>query len=448
MQAQPMQAQPMQSYPMPAQPMQSYPMPAQPMLARPMLAVVPSRSDAPAAAARPVYRRPLFILAVFGALAATVAVLLLVLWPTRTPIESEARVNEQGKEVLRLTCDTCPDGTVMTVDGERGTTAAGVTEIELQRSLIVGQNTLTVGIDRPAAGRDEQVQLVVPVAYRLRPDLAALTGDAPKFHVEVEAKPETTVLVDNKPMSLGVDGKGRYEVDVSAECAGQKAETDVIDRKIAYTIQPRGAAPSTGFVSLRVGITPLTLQSPRPETVVDNRHFLVAGRTMRGAVVEIEDSKFAAGVDGTFSRKLQIRQVGETIVRVRATLPEHAPRTAVFRVKRVDDLAAEGKAFAADTKLEAKALMRDVQAHKGDKVVLEGEVVEVRTTGFEHIVLLDVVRACAKPPCLARLVYAGSEPPERGQTIRVFGHVVGAVQSGARLAPEIDVAFLLKRRKR
>jgi hypothetical protein len=70
-------------------------------------------------------------------------------------------------------------------------------------------------------------------------------------------------------------------------------------------------------------MTPLTPQSPRPGTVVDDRHFLVAGRTMRGAVVEIEDSKFAAGVDGTFSRKLQLRHVGETIVRVRATLAEH-----------------------------------------------------------------------------------------------------------------------------
>jgi hypothetical protein len=427
---------------------QPQPMQPQPMQPQPMQPLLLSGREAPVAAAHPVYRRPRFILTVCGALAAAVVALLVTLWPTSPPIESEARVNEQGKDALRLTCDTCPDGTVVTVDGQQGTIAAGVAEIELRRSLIVGANALTVRIDRPASGRDEQMQLVVPVAFRLRPDLAALTGDAPKFHVEVEATPETAVLVDNKPLTLGVDGKGRYEVDVSAECSGQKADTDVIDRKIAYTIQPRGAAPSTGFVSVKVGITPLTLQSPRPDTAVDAPHFLVAGRTMRGAVVEIEGSKFEAGMDGTFSRKLQIKQVGETTVRVRATLPEHAPRTAVFRVKRVDDLAAEGKAFAADTKLKAKALMSDIQAHKGEKVVLEGEVVEVRTQGFERIVLLDVVRACARPPCLARLVYAGSEALARGQTIRVFGHVVGAVQSGEKPAPEIDVAFLLKRRNR
>ena len=58
------------------------------------------------------------------------------LWPTKPPIASQALVNEQGRDVLRLTCASCPDGTVMTVEGASATVAANVADVLLPKAKL------------------------------------------------------------------------------------------------------------------------------------------------------------------------------------------------------------------------------------------------------------------------------------------------------------------------
>jgi hypothetical protein len=398
------------------------------------------------AQASPVYRRLAFVLALLGVSVIVVVGLFALLWPTKPPISSQALVNEEGKDVLRLTCVTCPDGTVMTVEAVTATVTATVADVALPRPLAVGDNRFQVKIDRPGSGRDESVELSMPVAFRVRPDLTGLTGSPPTFHVEVEAMPETSILVDGVAVQVDAGGKARYPVDVSEACSGPNAEVTTIDRKLSYTIQPKGSAPSSGTVAVKVGVTSLTLQAPRPHMVVDTESFLVAGRAPRGAVVEIEGSRFDVGGDGSFSRRMQIKRVGETTVRVRAVVAEHAPRTISFTVKRVENLEEEGKAFEARAGLDARAVMEDAQAHQGKEVVLRGEVVEARSQGFVRVILLDASGTCSAPPCLARLVYAGPESLAKGNPIRVFGRVAGAQAAGGKTVPEVDVDFLLKGR--
>ncbi|PKN44510.1 MAG: hypothetical protein CVU63_10345, partial [Deltaproteobacteria bacterium HGW-Deltaproteobacteria-20] len=399
-----------------------------------------------AAQTSPMYRRLAFVLALLGVSVIVVVGLFALLWPTKPPISSQALVNEEGKDVLRLTCVKCPDGTVMTVEAVTATVTATVADVALPRPLAVGDNRFQVKIDRPGSGRDESVELSMPVAFRVRPDLTGLTGSPPTFHVEVEAMPETSILVDGVAVQADAGGKARYPVDVSEACSGPNAEVATIDRKLSYTIQPKGSAPSSGTVAVKVGVTSLTLQAPRPHMVVDTESFLVAGRAPRGAVVEIEGSRFDVGGDGSFSRRMQIKRVGETTVRVRAVVAEHAPRTISFTVKRVENLEEEGKAFEARAGLDARAVMEDAQAHRGKEVVLRGEVVEARSQGFVRVILLDASGTCSAPPCLARLVYAGPESLAKGNPIRVFGRVAGAQAAGGKSVPEVDVDFLLKGR--
>ena len=400
-------------------------------------------------AARPMvpwYRRLSFVFVALGVSVLLVVGLFAWLWPTKPPIASQALVNEQGRDVLRLTCASCPDGTVMTVEGASATVAANVADVLLPKPLSVGDNRFQVRIDRPGSGRDEDVELRMPVSFRVRPDLTGLTADPPTIHVEVETLPGTTVLVDGVAIHPDTSGKARYPVDVTEACTGPNTDSMLIDRTISYTIQPKGAAASSGTVTVKVRVTPLTLQAPRPHTVVDTESFLVAGRTPRGATVQIEGARFEADKDGAFSRTLQIKQLGETTVRVRAILPEHAPRTISFSVKRVERLEEEANTFEKNSQVEARRVMEEAAAYRGKQVVLRGEVIEARSQSSIRVILLDATGTCSAPPCLARLLYAGTEPLSKGDFIRVFGRVADVQSAGGKTVPEIDVDFLLKGR--
>ncbi len=398
-------------------------------------------------AATPIYRRPAFVLAALGFSIIVLVGLFALLWPTKPPIVSKAKVNEQGKDVLELTCETCPNGTIMRVEGSKAEVTNRVAQLTLPQPLVVGDNQFTVEIDRPGSGRDESVELSIPVAYRVRPNLDGLSDDPPVFYVEVETKEGTSVRVNGTALEPDKHGKARYAVDVSKDCMGPNQNVVTIEKKIPYTIEPKGGKESKGAVSVKVGVSPMLLHSPRPHMVVDSEHFVVGGQTAQGAVVQIEGTKFEANKDGSFSRKMQIKRPGETKIRVKARLPAHAPRTITVVVKRVVDLEAEAKAFEARATTSITALMQEMQnagKARGKEVVVRGEIVEARTQGVWRNILLDMEGKCDSPPCLATLAYAGDETLSKGDTIRAFGRVASAHTAAGKSVPLIDVDFLLK----
>ncbi len=69
-------------------------------------------------------------------------------------------------------------------------------------------------IDRPGAGRDEEVKVHVPVAYRVRADLATLSAKPSVITVRVEAIPGSEVKVEDHPVSLDETGRGAYVIDL------------------------------------------------------------------------------------------------------------------------------------------------------------------------------------------------------------------------------------------
>ena len=76
---------------------------------------------------------------------------------------------------------------MVTVDGAKATFAAGAADLPLAQPLHVGQNALSLHVDRPGMGRDEVVALSVPVAYRVRADVSAMSGPHPSILIHVEA---------------------------------------------------------------------------------------------------------------------------------------------------------------------------------------------------------------------------------------------------------------------
>jgi hypothetical protein len=393
----------------------------------------------------PVYRRPAVVLSVLAGVVAIFGISVALLWKGPAPIRSEARIDAKGQDYLHITCASCPDGTTLSIGDTKANVAQGAAELPLATALAVGENRFQVHIDRPAGRRDEDVKLIVPIAYRLRPDLSALHASPPAVHILVEAAPDTKVVIDGQPLKLGADGKGSHAVELSAECTGPAAEQRTVDRNIAYEVTPKGAGTDKGTVSVKVGIAPLVLDAPRPHAVTDATNVEVAGRTLKGTMVELEGVAVNAGADGSFSRKVRVDKPGEAEVRVRALGRDQAARTIVVKLKRVTDLAAEGRAFAAQATLDLTSLMAEPKAHAGKPVVLTGEVVESRAQGPQTIVLLDATEGCKKRPCLVRVVVAGVAAAAKGDSARVFGHVTGLYEArGAPAVPEVDAAFVLR----
>lgn len=396
----------------------------------------------------PLYRRPAFLIAILGAFVALFAVGVAVFWSSPPPISAEARIDAQGSDLLRISCASCPDGTVFSVNGSSGSVKARVADVVLQTPLTVGENKFVVRIDRPGAGRDEDVKLLVPIAYRIRPDLSGLAGTPPSVKILVDALKGTKVLVEGQPVALGADGKGAHVIDVTSECSGAAAEVKTIDRKVSYEITPGNGQTDRGTVTIKVGVMPLILESPRSNSVIDSPNFLIAGRTLKGAVVDIAGTQIPAGADGSFARKIRIDQMGPATVQVRATAKDQAPRIVSFTVDRVSDLEASARQFSATAKVDVPSLMADAKALAGKPVVLTGEVLDSRVQGYETVVLFDAQEGCRKTPCLVRVVRGGNDPLPKGQKLRVFGYVVGVYEAkGTAAAPEVDMAFSLPARR-
>jgi hypothetical protein len=143
------------------------------------------------------------------------------------------------------------------------------------------------------------------------------------------------------------------------------------------------------------------------------------------------------------------KAVGDNTLSLRATVPGLAPRIASVRVKRVEKLSDEARAFTASAPLAFADLAADVNKHVGEPIVLTGDIVEARQQGARNLALLDVQKGCPRPPCVARVVFTSTDGVTRGDRLQVFGHVTRAISAKGEAAgavPEVEGDFFLKRR--
>lgn len=385
---------------------------------------------------------------------------ITVAWVLRAapPITASARSSSDGKDVLLLHCDprSCKDGTTAAVQGVKGTFASGEAEVVLPKPLHVGANALTVRIDRPGMGRDEDVSLLVPVAYRVRADVSPMNGPRPAIVIRVEALPGSHVVVDGKPVELGPGGTGELTIDESAAARGPADESRVVAVDAAYTVAPpagapdgetgraRAATPARGSVSARVSVAPLRVDVPSDHAVFEDDRFVLAGRAAKGATVTIDGSPAEVSADGSFDSTVPLSALGKHTLEIRAGTSFFAPRTIELQVERVASLAAQAKEFERRETIGYDAAMADIASAVGRAMIVEGEVIESRTVGHRTVALVDDRRGCATGPCLARVIVAADTPPARGQIIQAFGAVARPYSSSpGQTVPEIEAAFVL-----
>jgi hypothetical protein len=390
-----------------------------------------------------------------GALA-LVAVLVVFFWRSAPPLQARARADDKGREGVELTCQSCPDGTKLTIAGVTAVTAGGMALVPLPTVLSVGENRFKVDIDRPGNGRDESVGVSVNVAYRIRPDLATLQAEKPAFQILAEVATGTSVTIDGRPMTIS-GGHGVENVDVTEICTGLSGDVKTLSRQIPYVVTPPSGPPEQGVVNVSVGVVPLRLEAPvalpppapAPHVITDGPSFVLAGQTLKGAEVLAAGRPITVHPDGSFAQVMNVSSVGATQIEVRARMPGMAPRITQIKVRRVDSLEKVARELAtSDPPVPFAQLAANVPAAVGKAVALTGEVSESKKQGYETVMLLEVSAASgcgAGGACTVRLVQGGDNPAKRGDVLRVYGHVVRAfsVQGRADI-PEIEVDFTLK----
>jgi hypothetical protein len=371
-------------------------------------------------------------------------------WHGAAPLSARAKVDAEGREVLEIRCPGCPDGTIVKVAGGSGTIASHVADVPLASPLRVGENRMSVAVDRPQ-GRDETAEVEVDVSYRIRPDLGTLQGDKPTIQIAIEAVDGTTITLDGKPVALA-GGRATQTLDVLDACTGLADEATTLARHVPYTVTTRDGETEKGTIDVSVGVLPLHLDAPGPHAVTEGKSFVLAGRTLKGAEVLAAGRPIPVRADGSFAQVMNVSSIGSTQIEVRAKMVGMAPRLTQIAVRRVDSLETAAADFVKQPLTTWAAVASGIDAQAGKPIVLAGEVVEARTLNHQTIVLLDVGKksgctasGASPDACRARLVEGADASWKRGDLVTAYGTVARAFTAPGHAAiPEIQVDFVLK----
>lgn len=378
------------------------------------------------------------VIAVGGLTAALLA-------PGSAPLRAEVRLDEAGRDVLRVTCGKCPEGTKLSAAGGATVVAnAGVADVPLGAPLRVGPNDVEIAVDRPGTGRDERFTLNVPLAYRIWADLRTLQDPTPVLTVMVEALPGSAVTLQGRPVTLDAEGRGREAFDVREEVRGARGEAATLSKQIPYTVAPKGGRLETGSVDVRVGVVPLALEAPGPKLVTDRPTFLLAGRAARGAGVSVGGRALSVQADGAFVQWMSISDEGTSEIEVRALAPPLAPRLLAVTVTRVRSLADEAKKREMQNGPGYAEIAGAPEASVGRTIAWRGDVVEAANQGQRTVAVVNVRTGCEAAPCLARAELSGPNAVARGDKIGLYGVVGGFAPLRDGRVPEMTPEFFVK----
>jgi len=430
----------------------SDPPPAGAFPAPPPPPAAPLTTAAGAGAARPLRIPTGAAIAIVTAAALfTAAAVALFLYRSRGAITASLDASTPGHEALALTCPGCTDESKVRLGGREASFRGTHATLALKDPLRVGDNRISVELER-RPGRPEQVELRVPVDFRVRAETATLAQSPPHVTVRVEAVPHSAVVVDGKPLTFapapGGTETASAALDVSRSLTGMSSAVAMLEREIPYVVTPPDGNPASGQVKVRVGVTPLVVQAPGSSIVIEGPTFVLAGRTAKEGSVSVEGRPITVDASGAFAQMMSVSALGETNVIVRADAKDQAPRLVPVKVRRVQSLATEAAALRARATTAYGAIRATAEGQHGLAVALDGSVVDARSEAFTTVVLLDVKSGCSAPPCLARVNVGEKLALKPGSAVSVFGSVIGAVEGprpGTRI-PAIAADFLLKGR--
>lgn len=391
---------------------------------------------------RPQMPRSALVLLISGLVLLLSAGAFALLWKASSPLSAVVSADPSGKDRIDVVCETCPDGTRLSL----GQTSTEVRErkayLVLPEALPLGESTLAFGFQQPGEDAETIEVTLPPVEYRIKPDTSTLVGDQPRVTLDIHALPGSSVNIGGKAVSLDAAGRGQIAIDAAERLTGPASEVVSFEQAIAYSIQPPSGKSYEGELRVKIGVTPLILEAPGTDTVTDMERFMLAGRTMKASEVWVAGASISVDGSGRFAQLMSIDSVGETKVTVRASAPGLAPRFAAFRLRRVKDLRAELDTLSRSA-LPLSRVAANPDAKIDSQVLVRGKVQEARVDGQRTFVIVASEDPCDGGFCLARLVYGGLRKLERGMSVTAVGRLLGGVgAAGAERVPEIEVTLL------
>ncbi|MCW5831762.1 MAG: hypothetical protein KIS78_04820, partial [Labilithrix sp.] len=364
------------------------------------------------------------------------------------PLSAQPQLDDAGKESLRIRCDSCPDGTVITLGASSSTIEGAATVLPLPAPLSIGDNDLEMAIDRPAAGRDETVKVHVPVAYRVKADLSTAQtrdGASAAVTVRVEALAGTEVTVDGKPVALDDAGKGSHAIDVTSEVEGTSVEQTAIDRKIPFTIKPKGrTAAEDGQLVVRAGVAPLHLDAPGRQLYTERATATVSGQVKPGTVVTVDGQDLAVDAQGRFNVGVALPAPGTKTIAIAASAPPLATRFVRAELVRVASLEDAATSLDAKTPLTFDAYGADPKSKIGALALVDGEIQDIRIVSGHTVMAVEEKRSCgAAGACVVRVVHGEELKAARGDAVRVYGRVAGLATLNGAPIPHVEGALAL-----
>jgi hypothetical protein len=352
------------------------------------------------------------------------------------------QLDENGRESLRIRCETCPDGTAIAFGASQTTTRGGNAVLPLPAPLSIGDNDLDVHVRKPNA-KDETVKIHVPVAYRVKADLTTLTASPPAITVRVEAVPGSDVTVAGANVPLDATGRGAHTIAVP-EAEGPSDESKVIDKKLPFAIAPKKGKPENGELAVRTTVAPLHLDAPGRELVTTRAQASVAGQIKPGGTITLDGQALPVDAQGRYAVRIELPE-GEKTITIVTNAPPLSPRTVRAKITRTTAIDAAAKALDARSPLSFEVFAANPAVHVGKLVVIEGEVVEARNVQG-HATMLVADKSCGAA-CVVRFLHGEDVSATRGDAVRAYGRLVGTVASGGKTVPDVEGTLVIGSKK-
>ena len=312
-------------------------------------------------------------------------------------------------------------------------------------ALHAGDNDVAVGIVAPN-GSVESSSVRLTLAYRVRADLGGLAADTPTIAIVVDVPPATRVTVDGQAVALDARGHGTHTVALAPLIT---PSATVVEHTARYRIE-LAAGPEQGQVSTRVPVTTLVVDRPGSEVVTDHPSVELAGAVDAGATLTLDGTSIPVSA-GRFLHTFAMPATGTFRPVLVARAPGKAPRTVTLSVRRVADLAAEARSFAANPAIDYARLQPNPNIYRGEKIALEGRVYNVDVQGGRSVLQI-LVRECPRGQrCPLWVTYPAATDATVNAWVRVLGTVAGEQQFRSEsnrviTVPRVDAAFVLPAR--
>ncbi|MGC4065331.1 MAG: hypothetical protein QM784_11920 [Polyangiaceae bacterium] len=357
-------------------------------------------------------RRLAWILGGASTLLGSIVAVAAFIWWNSVHLTVKVGTAENNDEFLSLTCNNCPDGTTVHLDGKAARFTGGKTELALAKRLSVGTNPLALEVKRPSRTRSEVITAMVPVEFRVTTNLASLAKDPPQLTVTVEAIPQTRFQMSGRTYTVGPEGNLAIPVDVTNQLSGPSAAKMPLEQKLDYTVIGSDGTQLPGSLVTRLAITPLEITAPGLDYITANSTFTLSGRTSPKAKLSANGHPLSVSSDGTFRQDMALSAPGTTRLRIRTIEDGLAPRIVDIALERVTNLRQRADQLASTLYTTYDAISELVAGKPNSLVALHGEVVAVdRTEATTRVV---VSASCVRSPCLATIGHGAPVSFNRG----------------------------------